>query len=48
MPMTHIDFELYICGQMMPCDSPAPHAEILALFDFDSRTVAALVSSPVA
>lgn len=46
--MTQIDFELYICEQMMQCDSPAPHVEILALFDFDSRTVTALVSSPVA
>jgi hypothetical protein len=37
--MTQVDFELYLCEQMMQCDSPAPLAEILALFDFDSRTI---------
>jgi hypothetical protein len=37
--MTQADFELYLCEQMESCDSPMPHAEILALFDFESRTV---------
>lgn len=37
--MTQFDFELYLCEQMEQCESPMPHAEILALFDFESRTV---------
>lgn len=37
--MTQFDFELYLCEQMERCESPMPHAEILALFDFESRTV---------
>jgi len=36
--MTQADFELYLCEQIEQCDSPTPHAEILALFDFESRT----------
>ncbi len=37
--MTQADFELYLCEQMERCDSPKPLLEILALFDFDTRTV---------
>lgn len=37
--MTQADFELYLCEQLEQCDAPMPHAEILALFDFESRTV---------
>lgn len=37
--MAQADFELYLCEQMESCDLPTPHAEILALFDFESRTV---------
>jgi hypothetical protein len=37
--MTQADFELYLCEQMEQCDTPMPHAAILALFDFDSRTI---------
>lgn len=37
--MTQADFELYLCEQMEQCDSPMPHIEILALFDFEKRTV---------
>lgn len=37
--MTQADFELYLCEQMEQCDSPMPYAKILALFDFESRTV---------
>lgn len=37
--MTQFDFELYLCEQMEQCESPMPHAEILALFDFESQTV---------
>jgi hypothetical protein len=37
--MTQFDFELYLCEQIEECESPMPHAEILALFDFESRTV---------
>lgn len=37
--MTQADFELYLCEQMESCESPTPHAEILALFDFESQTV---------
>lgn len=37
--MTQADFELYLCEQMEQCDSPTPHAEILALFDFETRTI---------
>lgn len=37
--MTQADFELYLCEQAEQCDSPVPHVEILALFDFAIRTV---------
>jgi len=37
--MTQADFELYLCEQMVQCDSPRPYLEILALFDFQSRTI---------
>jgi len=37
--MTQADFELYLCEQRELCDSPMPHAAILGLFDFESRTV---------
>jgi hypothetical protein len=37
--MTQAVFELYLCEQMEQCDSPMPHIEILALFDFENRTV---------
>lgn len=37
--MTQDDFGLYLCEKMEPCDSPRHHAEILAVFDFESRTV---------
>lgn len=37
--MTQADFELYLCEQMEQCDSPVPHVEILAFFDFENRTV---------
>lgn len=37
--MTQADFETYLCEQMERCDSAMPQAEILALFDFESRTV---------
>lgn len=36
--MTQADFEVYLCELMERCDFPTPHAEILALFDFESRT----------
>ena len=39
VPMTQGDFELYLCERMERCDTPAPHAKILALFDFESRTI---------
>ncbi len=37
--MTQADFELYLCEQMEQCDAPMPHVEILARFDFESRTI---------
>jgi hypothetical protein len=37
--MTQADFELYLCEQLEPCDSPMPQAEISGLFDFAGRTV---------
>ena len=37
--MAQADFEHYLCEQMEQCDSPMPHVEILALFDFSSRTI---------
>jgi hypothetical protein len=37
--MAQADFELYLCEEVEQCDSPMPHAEIVALFDFPSRTI---------
>jgi hypothetical protein len=37
--VTQADFQLYLCERIEHCDAPRLRAEILTIFDFESRTI---------